>query len=134
MAWVEGKGQDWTPTVTQSGAVAVTVTYARYFIVGEVAIVQALLAVTGAGTATNAIIIGGQPAAIQPANTATFAAIGVGIVRDSGGSVSYTGILTARDVTDWRFQAHNVGPTIGISPDFALASGDEISFQAAYEI
>src|SRR5512138_2983596 len=56
----------WTPTVTQSGAVTVTVTYARYCLVGKVCHVQARLAVTGSGTETNAIVIGGQPAAIQP--------------------------------------------------------------------
>ena len=53
-AWV-----DWTPTVTQSGSVTVTVTRAKYKLINKVCHLNVLLAITGAGTANNAIVIAG---------------------------------------------------------------------------
>lgn len=133
MAWVEGKGQDWTPTVTQLGAVAVTVTFARYFIVGEVAIVQVRLVATAAGTAGNAIVIAGQPAVIQPVNAGT-SVIGSAMVLDQG-TAFYAGALVAIGVTDWEIMlGDGRGAYLGASPSFALANTDVITFQAAYEI
>lgn len=132
MAWVEGKAQNWTPTVTQSGAVAVTVTTARYSISGDICHVQVLLAITGSGTSGNAIIIGGQPAAIQPANTG---GIVMGSVRilDTG-TAFYVGSVVAVGATDFRFYTDGTANYVGISPAFGLANGDSISFQASYEI
>ena len=121
---------DWTPTVDQNGAVAVTVTLARYMILGDLAVVQAYLAVTGAGNAGTAISIQGQPTAIQSANNAVH--IGVGRVDDTG-TASYVGALYATGATDWRIRAHLETANIGADPSFALANGDYIWLQAAYE-
>jgi hypothetical protein len=124
--------QDWTPTVTQSGSVAVTVTYARYTLVGNLVVGVGRLAVTGSGSAGNNIIIGGQPTAIQHGNThGGLSMIGGGAVHDSG-TAYYHGALMSVGATDWRILGHADG-YIGGNPSFALANGDTISFQAAYE-
>lgn len=51
----------WTPTVTQSGSVTVTNTYSRYQRVGRMITGWFSVSVTGSGTSSNAIIIGGLP-------------------------------------------------------------------------
>lgn len=123
---------NWTPTVTQSGSVTVTVTYARYFTDGKLVHLIASLAVTGTGTANNAIVIAGIPSAIAPANTG-FAVCGTIDIQDSG-TAQYIGVLIAVGANDLRGTAHNAGGTyIGAGPNFALANGDIISFQATYE-
>lgn len=122
----------WTPTVTQSGSVTVTVTRARYIVAGKIAHVQANLLVTGSGTITNAIVIGGQPAAIQsPANLI----IGGGLIIDTGTQI-YGGLsLVAVGATDWRFYGYAAGTShAGVTPNFALANTDVIQFQAVYEV
>ena len=121
---------DWTPTVDQGGAVAVTVLLARYMTFGDLAVVQANLAVTGAGNAGNAVSVQGQPATIQAANTGV--AIGIGWVYDATVG-SYIGALHVIGATDWRIRAHLETSYVGVDPSFALASGDYIRLQAAYE-
>ncbi len=127
-----GRWVDWTPTVTQLGAVTVTVNWARYITIGDLAVVGIRLTVTGSGTAGNNIIIGGQPVAIQAANNANVATIGTGIVFDSGTAV-YHGALSAQSATDWRMFADGLNNAIGTTPSFGLVAGDVISLQAAYE-
>lgn len=125
--------RSWTPTVTQSGSVTVTITYARYIVLARLVVVQARLAVTGTGTAANAIIIGGVPSVIEPANSgaATYV-IGAGLVRNTGTAFN-GGVLAAVGVSDWRFIQAGNNNFVGIAPSFALASGDEIGFEASYE-
>lgn len=122
----------WTPTVTQSGAVAATVTLARYATFGKLAIVEVYLAVTGAGTSGNAIVIAGQPTAIQAANAASGLSIGGFWVEDSG-SAYYVGSLLAIGATDWRMMTNAVDNYLGANPSFALANNDKIRFFAVYE-
>lgn len=121
----------WTPTVTQNGSVSVTVTLARYCLIEKVCIVECNLAVTGSGTITNRISIGGQPAAIQPAVTGIV--LGSFILFDSG-TAFYVGSVYAQGMTDWQLYAHNGGDAVGIVPNFALASGDAIRFTGSYEV
>jgi len=127
---VPGTWQDWTPTVTQSGSVSVTVTQGRYMTIGDTAIVQVSLSVTGTGTAGNAVVIGGQPAAIQSANNAVV--LGHAWISDIS-SANYAGVLVAIGATDWRVVCHTEADYAGTDPSFALASGDAIRFHAAYE-
>ena len=124
--------QDWTPTITQSGNVTVTVNYARYVVLAQSVIVRAKLTVTGSGTAGNAVVIGGIPTAIQPANSGGLSIIGIGNIQDSG-TAQYVGALWANTASDWRLIAHNQTNFVGVTPSFALANGDIIGFQAAYE-
>lgn len=121
---------DWTPTVDQAGPVAATVALARYMVLGDLAVVQASLSLTGAGALGAAVVVGGQPAAIQSANNAVM--IGGAWVEDHGTAL-YTGALHVLGATDWRIVCHDTVDYCGADPSFALASGDSIWLQAAYE-
>lgn len=123
---------DWTPTVTQSGAVAVTVTLARYAIFGKLATTVVYLSITGAGTGGNAIVIGGQPVLIQVASAVSGLAIGSAWVEDSG-TQYFAGTLCAIGATDWRIMINGTDNYLGANPNFALANGDKIRFVAVYE-
>lgn len=124
---------DWTPTITQSVAVAATVQYARYTIINKTAITEARLLVTGAGVAGNNIEIGGQPTLIQHGNTnSNNSIIGAILVFDSG-TAFYHGALVSSAATTWLGFAHNQTGAIGTTPSFALANGDRVTFVASYE-
>ncbi len=124
---------DWTPAVTQGVAVTATVVFARYTRLWNRALVTARLTVTSAGTAGSAIQIGGQPAVIQPVHATVSAAIGAGYILDQG-TAWYQGALVVYAALDWRLQAHGLGDVLGVTPSFALAANDAISFAAAYEV
>lgn len=124
---------DWTPTVSQPGALTTTITYARYATFGKIAVVEAKIEVNSAGTAGAAIVVGGQPAAIQHgATNSPSSIIGSGFVVDATGSF-YNAVVASVGATDWRFWGYTVTSYIGISPSFALANTDVIAFHAAYE-
>lgn len=127
---VGGVWTTWTPTITQSVAVGRTVTFARYTTIRNVVILTTSLAVTSAGTITNAIVIAGIP--IAPANTGTFPTIGEFKIFDATVGY-YEGSVAPVGVNDFRFHSDGVGNFVGITPNFALASGDNISFTAIYE-
>lgn len=129
-----GRWKDWIPTVTQLGAVAVTVIYARYIIVVDTVIIQALLAITAGGTIGNAIVIGGVPAVIAPANpTGAYSIIGAGFMHDASPGVHYHGALMAAGASDFRIITNLSNSYLGIDPAVALANGDTLSFIASYE-
>ena len=121
----------WTPTVTQSGSVAVTINSARYRISGKLCHVQARLSVTGAGTAGNGIVIGGQPSAIQAISTEVL--IGHFLLFDSG-TAYYTGAVRAVGAANWQMFGHLEGGSLGADPSFALAAGDVLYFAGTYEL
>jgi len=128
-----GRWVDWMPTVTQSGAVAVTVNYARYVVMANMVVGQARLTVTGSGTAGNAIIIGGMPVLDQPVrNGSNVDIMGSMLVLDSG-LAFYHGALVAVGGADWRGIAHNLANYIGITPSFGLVATDVIGIEFAYE-
>ncbi len=130
-----GRWVDWTPTLAQSGAVAATVTEAKYCLIGKVCHIYARLAVTGAGTGNNTIVIGGIPAACSLAYSAgaeTFP-VGVGIVVDTG-SARRVGAVCPIDANDLFIQWYD-GAYIGSgSANFALANGDFVGFTASWRV
>jgi len=121
---------DWTPTLTQSVGVTATIHEARYKVLEKVARVQCRLAITSAGTIANGIIIGGQPAAIQPAAETL---VGTFLLLDAG-TAYYIGGIRAVTATNWQMFAHNQASSVGAAPSFALASGDALYFQGSYRI
>ena len=125
--------RDWTPTVTQSGSVTVTVTYARYIVLARTVITQAQLSITGSGTGNNAIVIGGVPSVIQPANNSgNTAVIGSALVFESGVGF-WGGALVAFGASDWRITHGGNTSWVGITPNFGLSASDTIGFMATYE-
>lgn len=132
MSWVEKKWTTWTPTVTQSGSVTVTVNNAIYSIVGDICTVNVSLTVTGSGTANNAIVIGGQPSEIQATGGQNF--LGTITIEDLSASLFYSGVLRLIGATDWRGITDGLGNYMGITPNFGLANTDRISFQGSYRV
>ncbi len=122
---------DWTPTVTQSGAVSCTVTYAQYQVVGGFALVNARVAITGAGTGNNPVVVGGQPAVIQPSNAGEDRILGSFVLIDAGTS-AYSGVVLGEAADGWRLRVHNSGTPVGQTPNFALANGDSLAITCCY--
>lgn len=125
--------QSWTPTVTQSGSVTITIVYAQYTIIGNAVSIIARLSVTGSGTIANAIVIGGVPVAIRPSIAVdSYSMIGEGFILNTTASVHYHGALMAFGATDWRIITDGSNNFLGANPSFALASGHVIALQATY--
>jgi hypothetical protein len=122
---------DWTPTVTQSGSVAVTVNEAKYSLVGKVCHIYAKLTVTGSGTITNAIVIGGLP--VDSADTNVDSCKGSFMLKDIAAAY-YVGSLVIASASTCKLLTDGSGDYVGITPNFALASGDLISLSATYRV
>lgn len=123
----------YTPTLTQSATVTKTVTYAKYTKTGRKVTVNVRLAVTGAGTASNAILIG-LPV---PAATASFVPCGIGWVLDSSAARNYTGVAVLSSTTAVSIIANNdpaeLGAAGGLNMTAALASPDTVNMSVTYE-
>jgi hypothetical protein len=130
---VGGVWYSWTPTVTQSVAVTATITFAEYSTLNKVVILTASLAITGTGTAGNAIVIGGIPAAVQASRTGLDFSTGSVIVLDTSVPIRYEGSVTPFGASDLRFRSNGNAGLIGAQPNFGLASGDSIGFTVVYK-
>jgi hypothetical protein len=129
----DGAWTAWTPTLTQSGAVAKTINYAKYMRVGRLIVAQADLRPTAAGTAGNNVLVG-LPVAAEATAAATFLAVGGGHIYDASTNTVYTGdwvLSTATSVSMLLDQAS--ASSWGLAPSIALASGDVIRFHVMYE-
>lgn len=126
--------RDWTPTVTQLGNVTVTVDRAKYVVIGNTVHIMAELRVTGAGTAGNAIEIGGIPTAVQPSGLIALgvSTIGTCSVLDQGVAVYY-GFTVVQTASTFRLRDSNTRGEIGSNPNFALANTDVITLRGSYE-
>lgn len=122
----------YTPTLTQSGAVTKTVTYAKYVKVGRTVSGVINLTATGAGTANNAVLIG-VPAT---AAAADFQVVGSGLIYDDSVVTYYHGLTVLNATTTFAIHPTGGGPLMGqTGANFpnALASGDVIRFCFTYE-
>ncbi len=118
----------YTPTLTQSGAVTKTVTYAKWRKVGRDLSGAFKLDATGAGTAANAVVVGLPEAIVPPAN----AVIGSGFIYDASANLFYPGTLRVASSTTVNFQPTDVVSALQLgaaSFTAALAAGDIISGQ-----
>ncbi len=123
----------WTPTVTQSGSVTVTVNTATYYKSGRNITCRMQVTVTGSGTASNAVVIGGLPATVST----SVGAYGQGYLFDSSVPTTYPAIIVLASST-----SVNLASTITNANDLrlgvtsftaALASGDIINCSFTYE-
>ena len=129
-----GAWTSWTPTVTQSGSVTVTVTSATYGRWGRMIVSRMRLTVTGSGTAANAIQIGGLPAT----SAVAYGVYGQGVLFDATGN-SYPFLVRFNSTTT--FQLASTISAGGATPfllglnDFTsgLAVGDIIDCSITYE-
>lgn len=121
----------YTPTLTQGGAVTKTVTSARYMRTGRWITAQVALAVTGPGTAANAVLVG------LPVQAFAAVCYGTGWILDAsagaffaGSSYPSSGLVSGLLIGN----AAGVGNVAGIAGfTAALAAGDTIQFNFNYE-
>lgn len=129
-----GAWTSWTPAVTQSGAVTVTVTDAKYARWGRLIHFDAYLIVTGSGTGTNAVTI-----SLPVATNARYSAnhtLGTGFIYDTSATLKYKAIIAW--ATSTTIKLHPTSSTadgyLGAGTFTAgLAVGDLISVQGTYE-
>lgn len=129
-----GAWTSWTPTLTQSGAVTKTVTYAKYLKLGRTVLGQVALVAAGAGTANNAITVSMPFTAVNGSNMPA----GAGYVFDSSAGTLYPAVLLNSTTAVWSFLPSSAaGSTVlgasGAPMSAALASGDTIQFSFHYE-
>lgn len=120
----------YTPTVTQSGSVTKTVTYAKYRTFGGTTEVIVYLSLTGSGTTNNAITVSLPTTCV----TSTTLSVGSGFYLDSGTATYPIGVLIASTTTvNFLRQDTQPGNSFGQDPNFAAASGDVLRFHCVYE-
>lgn len=132
--WLNGDvWTDWTPTVTQSGSVPITITTAKYMKVGRMVTLRAFLNVTGGGgTGGNAIKIGGLPFVHDVALSFP---IGVANVFDASAADDFTGTLRfdGTNNTLEMLSTRANGKLGATSFTAALAASDQIVFTGTYQ-
>ena len=127
-----GQWTSFTPTLTQSGAVTKTTTYARYYKVGRFVHVQVLLAVTGSGTGGNTVTVSLPFTAAQAGGMSA----GGGSIYDASVGAAYPGRVLLNTTTTAALSPTNVttGGYLGAATfTAALASGDSIDMEFRYE-
>ena len=120
-----------TPTVTQGVGVTISVTYARYCVIGKLVLVQFRLGIQSAGTAGNAIVVNGLPVAAKNSGNnedACGSAIHTGI---AGSNYAMTPLLLAS--TSISFIASGGSSYFGIGPAVTLANGHALGADLMYE-
>lgn len=130
---VHGAWTTYAPTLTQSGSVTHTATYAKYMRVGRTIIGQVYLSVTGTGTASNVVTVSLPVTAGAPTSGVV---IGAGSITDSSASAYYNGAaFLASSTTVAIFHgAGGVASGLGVNGfSAALASGDVVTVSFTYE-
>ena len=117
----------WTPAVTQLGAVAATVTRARYRKIGQTITAWCNLAVTGAGTIGNIITVSVPVNMVAPSN---WQPVGTWVIY-RGGTV-YSGVVAGASASTVGFWTYNVAAFEG--GGYALANGDQVGIIIEYEV
>lgn len=124
----------YTPTLTQSGSVSKTVTYARYMKIGRAVFVQVFLTLTGSGTAANGVTISLPFTAVN--GGANPQECGTGFIFDTSAGAGYPGQAIIHPTTSTvAFRAaSNPVQILGVAGfTAALASGDTVSMSVFYE-
>jgi hypothetical protein len=128
-----GAWSTWTPTVTQSGSVTVTVNTATYGRWGRMIICRMQVTVTGSGTGANAIVVGGLPAT----SVVSVGAFGQGYLFDTSVPNTFPFIVTLASSTTINLSSSSANAAslaLGATSFTAgLASGDIINCSFTYE-
>jgi hypothetical protein len=128
---VHGALTNYTPVLTQSGAVTKTVNNASYIRIGRMIIGNVWLNVTGPGTAANAVTISTPVTASTPS-----AVVGAGYLYDASATSTFAGTCALLTTTTFAIYATNVTSfsALGVVQfSAALASGDIVNINFMYE-
>lgn len=128
---------NWTPTVTQGVAISLSgSSTAKYMITDKICHVEVQIGATSAGTAGQAIWIGGQPAAMQPVGMMmSFSPLGTWALLDQG-TDWLTGLLLAEYADMWRL-AYISPPyvrVLGSNFAYTIANTDSMILRATYRV
>ena len=128
-----GAWTTWTPTVTQSGSVTVTINTATYGRWGRMIICRMQVTVTGTGTGANAIVVGGLPATAA----VSVGAFGQGYLFDTSVPNTFPFIVTLASSSSINLSSSSANAaslSLGATSFTAgLASGDIINCSFTYE-
>lgn len=122
----------WTPQLYQNGNITSTNTVSRYSLIGNLAFVQFRIVATAAGTAGQAIEIRNIP--VTPLYGANLVGAGVGAYKITGSTVYICSLQMNNTGPAIKFLSDGVVNYIGITPSFAISSGDSVEGVAIYEI
>jgi hypothetical protein len=130
-----GAWNSWTPTVTQSGSVALTVGGATYFRASRLITFRAELTISGTGTANTDIVITTPVAAAGIGSTTI---LGRGGLYDVSAATRWYGDLIMISSTTMKIVDPLKGALIYLGGSTstlaaALAAGDVISLMGSYE-
>lgn len=126
-----GRWLDWTPVISQNGAVAKTITYARYIVDDDgKTTVTCKMIMTGAGVAGNVIIVSGLPISAKYSGDTVH--VGSATIKDSG-TAFYPCTVEMSTATTIKFTGYNTPNYAGATPNFGLAADDIVSFTLVYE-
>ena len=128
-----GAWQTWSPTVTQSGAVAATNTRSRFARYGRTIHFVCHVQCTGTGTAANEIRI-----SLPVTAAASFSGFGSGYMSDASDTALYPAVLNIVATTEFALMnattsqlgQNNLGAAVFTA---ALANGDVIRIGGTYE-
>jgi hypothetical protein len=128
LAWTS-----YTPTVTQSGTVSNTQTYAKYTRLGNLIVVRALLSMTSTGTGNNLIVVS------LPVTATAGSDIPCGEGYIKAGGTWFPGLAITNTTSTIAFidttqttGGLGLGQT-GTAANGALVSGNTIGYRVAYE-
>lgn len=125
--------QTWTPAVTQSGSVTVTVTEARYVRTGAVVEAWCQLAVTGSGSAGSSVTV---TLPVTASGHTAGTPLGVGTITDASASDQWSVTVQQQTTTTVAFIADDstgIGG-FGSQPSVGLANGDTVRFHVRYTV
>lgn len=126
-----GTFSDYVPVITQSGTVTHAATIARYEQTGKRVTVVLNLAVTGTGSASNAVTVS-LPVTARDSGMRG----GSGIIYDASAGLIYRAVIGFASTTTINFEPTNstVANVLGVTSfTAALASGDQIHATFVYE-
>jgi hypothetical protein len=125
---------DFTPTLRQnSSTVTATVTLARAIIIGKLCTIWIHLAVTGTGTVGTQIDVV-LPSELTAGSTFTSDFPGGAMQALDSGSAAYRGQVMFETTARLRFHIYSTSALLGVSPSYALASGDNVKLTATYQL
>lgn len=122
--------ETWTPAVTQSGAVTATVTLGRYMRIQKLVIAVAKLAITGTGTANNAVKVSLPITAMDSGQI-----VGQGFIYDASTNLTYLVAAESDTTTTTRFYTDGTAGASfwGQTPNVAITNLDQINITLMYE-
>lgn len=132
-----GGGTSFTPTVTQSGGVTITLNNSTYFRLGRLVVWTFAINITGSGTGANDVSLSIPVASAYGGSNYAYG--GTGEIFDASASLQYTGlaVLTGASTMKIRSGLSSSAPASGYlgtqSFTAGLAAGDIISGQVIYE-